>query len=85
MDAVLCSLQTATQEIQPSPSRSLRVRLGVVAGQLVNRISIANISCSTVYSACDARRTFDTSTSSDSTSEHALPDGTVRAYKTLHC
>ena len=31
MDAVLCSVQTRTQESQASRSRSLRVRLGVVA------------------------------------------------------
>ena len=31
MDAVLCSLQTGTQESQSCRSRSLRVRLGVVA------------------------------------------------------
>jgi hypothetical protein len=30
VDAVLCRLQTGTQESQPSRSRSLRVRLGVV-------------------------------------------------------
>lgn len=30
MDAVLRSVQTGTQESQSSPSRSLRVRLGVV-------------------------------------------------------
>jgi hypothetical protein len=31
VDAVLCSVQTGTQESQASRSRSLRVRLGVVA------------------------------------------------------
>jgi len=31
VDAVLCSVQTRTQESQASRSRSLRVRLGVVA------------------------------------------------------
>lgn len=31
MDAVLCSVQAGTQESQASRSRSLRVRLGVVA------------------------------------------------------
>ena len=31
MDEVLCSVQTRTQESQASRSRSLRVRLGVVA------------------------------------------------------
>lgn len=31
MDTVLCSLQTGTQEGESSRSRSLRVRLGVVA------------------------------------------------------
>ena len=31
MDVVLCSVQTVTQESQASRSRSLRVRLGVVA------------------------------------------------------
>jgi len=46
VDAVLCSLQTGTQESQPSRSRSLRVRLGVVT-TVVIRISIANISYST--------------------------------------
>jgi hypothetical protein len=31
VDALLCSVQTGTQESQPRRSRSLRVRLGVVA------------------------------------------------------
>jgi len=31
VDAVLCSVQTGTQESQASRSRSLRVRMGVVA------------------------------------------------------
>lgn len=42
MDALLCSLQTGTQEIQASRSHSLRVRLGMVA-TAVNPISIANL------------------------------------------
>ncbi len=43
MDALLCSVETGAQESQSSPSRSLRVRLGVVT-TVVIRISIANIS-----------------------------------------
>ena len=35
MDAVLCSVQTSTQESQPSRSCSLRVRLGVVAAMVI--------------------------------------------------
>jgi len=46
VDAVLCGMQTGAQENQSSPSRSLRVRLGVVT-TVVIRIGIANISCST--------------------------------------
>jgi hypothetical protein len=46
VDSVLCSVQASTQESQSSPSRSLRVRLGVVT-TVVIRISIVNISYST--------------------------------------
>ena len=46
MDAVLCSMQTGTQESQSSPSRSLRVRLGVVTDRIM-RISNTNISYNT--------------------------------------
>jgi hypothetical protein len=46
VDAVLCGMQTGAQENQSSPSRSLRVRLGVVTTAVI-RIGIANISCST--------------------------------------
>jgi hypothetical protein len=35
VDAVLCSVQTSTQESQPSRSCSLRVRLGVVAAMVI--------------------------------------------------
>jgi len=52
-DAVLCSLQTGTQESQSSPSRSLRVRLGVVT-TVVIQISISNISYAPICSATDA-------------------------------
>ncbi len=45
MDAVLRSVQTCTQENQSSPSRSLRVRLGLVTTGVI-RISIANFSYS---------------------------------------
>jgi hypothetical protein len=46
VDAALCSMQTGTQESQSSPSRSLRLRLGVVR-TVVIRIGIANISSGT--------------------------------------
>jgi hypothetical protein len=43
VDAVLCSVQTGTQESQASRSHSLRVRLGLVT-TVVIRIGIAIIS-----------------------------------------
>ena len=42
VDAVLCSMQTGTQESQSSPSCSLRVRLGMITTVAI-RITIANI------------------------------------------
>jgi len=43
VDAVLCSVQTGTEESQASRSHSLRVRLGLVT-TVVIRIGIAIIS-----------------------------------------
>ena len=79
MDAVLCSVQTGTQESQASRSHSLRVRLGLVT-TVVIRIGLANISYERL-SAPLAMRDINLTRQHRPTlpSGHALRDGTVRA------